>query len=411
MTAYPKQLALVALSLLVSVPAGVGAQVLPPTPDATGARVQVGPVLMNPTVSLSDLGLDTNLFNDAQSELPKRDMALTFMPQTDAWMRVGPTWVTGTARQNLVWFREYSDQRASNGTYRVGWVVPLTRLSLFVNANWLRAKERPSFEIDTRAARAENAIHGAAEYRLWSRTLVGGRVERRAIRFGTGSFFEKHDLHQRLSRTRTSGALTLRHELTPMTSVTADVSGYRDRFVLAPSRDAGSVQGSAGLQFDPSGIIRGSAQVGYRRFTPVSQDVPAFTGATMSGSVSVIAPTSTVVTGEILRDLEYSFDDRQPYYVLSGSGFSLVQRVYGSLELLGRVGYRRLTYRDRLTSADTAAAEARRDRVLVVGGGPSYRVGQQVRVLFDLERHERRSAITDRSYRGYKFGMTVTYGL
>lgn len=406
----PRHLLLVALSLLALAPAVPLAQVLPPTPDETGARVRVGPLFMNPTLSLSDVGMDTNLFNDAQAERPKRDLAFALVPQTDVWMRLGRTWATGTVRQNLVWFREYRDQRASNGDYRAGWVVPLTRLSVFVNGSWVRAKERPSFEIDTRANREEGAVHLAAEYRLWSRTLVGARAERRSIRFGGDSFFERQDLHEQLSRTRTLGVLTLRRELTPLTSLTAEVSRSRDRFVVSPTRDAASLQGSVGLRFDPAGIIRGSAQVGYRQFTPVSDEIPAFTGTTASASLSFVTPSASVVTAEVARDLEYSVEDRQPYYVLSGIGVSAVQRVFGPLEVLGRVGYRTLSYRNSAVGVNTFAA-VRRDRVVIIGGGPSYRLGPRVRTSLDIERHERTSPIVDRRYRGFRYGVTLTYGL
>lgn len=408
MTRHHIYLAWLVTSLLVG-PQALEAQVLPATPDTTGARVHLGPILMNPTLSLSDVGMDTNLFNDATSERPKRDVTLTLVPQSDLWMRAGRTWLTGNVRQELLWFREYEDQRASNGLYQAGWVVPLTRFSLFVNGTWTRAKERPNFEVDTRAARAENAVQGAAEYRVRSRTLIGARLERRSIRFAEDTFFERRSLHDELSRTRTGGAVTVRHELTPLTSLTADFSGYRDRFVASPDRNASAVQGSLGVRFDPAALLRGAAQIGYRRFTPVSTATPAFTGATFSASMSLTTPSATSLVAEVVRDLEYSFEEQQPYYVLSAVAATVGQRVWGPFELFGRVGYRTLAYRQG-PLADPLTV-GRRDEVWTYGGGPSYRLGQNVRASLDIERQARYSPLVDRDYSGLRYGVTVTYGL
>ena len=131
------------------------AQLIPATPDNTRARVKVGPLWMNPSVSLSDVGLDTNIFYDPETQDPKQDVAFTFVPQTDLWMRMGRTWLSGNIRQDLIWFRDYANERAANGSYRAGWIVPLTRMSLVVDGSWLRAKERSGFEIDARELRHE----------------------------------------------------------------------------------------------------------------------------------------------------------------------------------------------------------------------------------------------------------------
>lgn len=409
MSLHRTRLLLAALSLVLARPVGAGAQILPRTPDDVGARVRLGPLWLNPTLTLSDVGMDTNLFNDDRTEEPKRDLSLVFVPQTDVWMRAGRTWVTGSLRQDVIWFREHEDQRAANGTYTAGWVVSLTRFSLFVNGNWVRAKDRPSFEVDTRADRSENAVRAATEFRVQSRTLVGGRVERRAVRFHEGSFFERQPLHEQLNRSRTSAALTLRHELTPLTSVTADVSGYRDRFEFSPARDATSMAGSLGVSFDPDALLRGSARVGYRRFTPVSPKVPAFTGTTVSASLSLVTPARTTVSVEAIRDLEYSFEESQPYYVLTGTAASVIQPVVGPLDVFGRVGYHRLAYRSDLSGR--APAGDRLDQVVIVGGGPGYRLGERLRMTLDLEHHSRRSQVANRSYRGLRYGVTLTYGL
>lgn len=385
------------------------AQLLPPTPDVTGSRVRVGPLWMNPSVSLNNVGVDTNLFNEGEAENPRRDVAIALVPQSDLWMRAGRTWLTGNVRQDMLWFREYSDEGSTNGAYRAGWVVPLTRVSLLVDGQYVRAKERPGFEIDTRALRRESALSAALEVRALSRTYVGASVEGRDVRFSTGSFFNGEDLRQQLNRRRTSGTVSIRHAVTPMTSLVLEGSGYRDRFAFAPDRDAQSIHAAAGIRFDPAALIKGSVLVGWRRFTPSSPDVPAFTGTTLAATLSYVALASTRVTLEGMRDVEYSFDTTQPYYLLSGAAGTMTQRIAGPVDVQGRLGYRMLAYRKRVS--DASALENRRDRVKTVGGGLGYRIGRDLRLAFNVERQQRQSPITRRNYEGLRYGMSVTFGL
>ena len=385
------------------------AQLMPTPPDAAGARVRLGPLRLNPSLSLTDIGVDTNLFNDADALNPKRDVALTFVPQTDIWMRAGRTWLTGNVRQDLVWFQDYRDERSANGAYRAGWVVPLTRVSLLVDGTWVRAKERSGFEIDARADRREGALSATTEVRALSRTFLGARAERRDIRFSTRSFFGGESLSEQLNRTRAGGAVTVRHEATPMTSLTAEVSEYHDRFALSPGRDANSIQAAGGVRFDPEAVIKGSVMVGYRRFTPASPDVPEYSGATVAANVSYVATTSTRVTLEAARDVEHSFENSHPYYLLNGIAGSFTQRVHGPLDVQGRVGFHSLTYRSRLN--DATAPPERRDRITTLGGGFGYRLGRDLRLTFDVEQQGRLSVLALRNYSGIRYGMSVTYGL
>ena len=384
------------------------AQLLPAIPEPEKTRVRLGPLLLNPSLSVSDVGVDNNVFNDADSQNPQTDLALTIVPQTDIWMRMGRTWLSGNVRQDLVWFHQYSDERSVNGLYRAGWVVPLTRLSLMVDGSWLLAKERPGYEIDARVDRRDWMASTAAEVRALSRTYFGGRVERRDTNFGNASFLEEF-LQKRLDRTRTTVAATARHELTPMTSVVTEVSAFHDRFDVSPDRDADSLEARGGVRFDPAALIKGSVQLGYRRFSPASPDVPDYRGLTAAASLSYVALAATRVTLDVVRDVEYSFETIQPYYVMSGILASITQRIHGPFDVQGRGGVRALAYRNRLNLP--SELPDRRDRVTAAGGGVGYRLGRDIHIEFDIEQQRRTSIIDLRNYAGLRYGMSVTYGL
>ena len=52
----------VALALLRGAPAL--AQASDGEPDTSAVRVRIGPLMMNPTISISNIGIDHNVFND-----------------------------------------------------------------------------------------------------------------------------------------------------------------------------------------------------------------------------------------------------------------------------------------------------------------------------------------------------------
>src|SRR5471032_2680760 len=56
-------------------------------------RMRIGPIYINPTMSLSDAGVDDNVFNDPNSATPTRDVTITVTPKTDVWVRFGPSWL------------------------------------------------------------------------------------------------------------------------------------------------------------------------------------------------------------------------------------------------------------------------------------------------------------------------------
>jgi hypothetical protein len=71
-------------------------------PDLSKVRVKFGPLAMNPTIELTNLGVDTNVFNQPTDQAV-RDFTFTLTPKTDAWLKMGRTWVIGHVKEDIVW--------------------------------------------------------------------------------------------------------------------------------------------------------------------------------------------------------------------------------------------------------------------------------------------------------------------
>ncbi len=380
----------------------------PDAPDQATAHVRLGPFWIKPTLALTDGGIETNVFNEAESDLPEQDVTFTFTPGARAWMGFGPTWISGGVKDDLIWYKEFSSERAVNASYNLGWFVPLSRMRFSVGGNWARTRARPGFEIDERADRAERAFSGSVELRALSKTLIGVRAERRKVDFDEGETFLGTDLRDELNRTQTAAAVTLRHELTPLTSLTFDLSRIQDRFEFSPLRDGDATEIAGGVAFTPDALISGSAKVGYRNFNPLDAGVPEFRGGTMAANLLYVARDSTRLRFQASRDIQFSYDVNQPYYLLTGATVSVLQQIYGPVDVEVRLMRERLSYRDR--AGVSVEVPNRIDRVRSFGAGIGYRLREELRVAVNIDHQKRESEIESRSYSGLRYGTAVTYG-
>lgn len=383
-------------------------QIAPAGPDPAKVRVRLGPLWMTPTISLTNLGVDNNVFNEPDDAPPKKDFTLTVTPLTDLWLRVGRTWVTGNIKEDLVWYQKYAGERASNNSYKVGWQVPLNRLSFSIDNTWINTRDRPGFEVDTRAPRKQMTSGASIEIRALSKTFFRIRAEREKTTFDEAAQFLGFNLREQLNRTVTGGGLAVRHQLTPLTSLMLDVSRSRDRFELSPLRDSNSTTFSGTANFDPAALIRGSASFGVRDFQPLSHELPRYTGTTAKVALSYTIFGTTRFTLQAARDVQYSLDIDQPYYLQTGFEGSVAQQVFGPFDVVARAGRQALDYRDRAGAVVKVADRV--DHVRTYGGGVGYHMGRDVRIGFNIDSQRRTSGVEGRRYRGLKVGTAVTYG-
>ncbi len=386
--------------------APVVAQTPAPDPDSE-ANVRLGPLSLKSTIALTNLGVDTNVFNRADVDQPQSDFTMTFSPTTDVWLRMGRTWITGTVDLDWIYYNKFASERAANSAFRIGVDRTFNRLAVKGNARRLSARDRPGYEIDARSQRFETQYDGEATLRVLSKTRMGATAFRRRTQFDEAAFFLEANLSRELDRTSSGAGLVVRHDLTPLTSVALDVTRERERFVTSQFRDSDSTKVMGNITFQPLALINGTASVGVRQFDPVPANVPAFTGVITAVNLSYSLLGITRFGVEANRDIQYSFEFTQPYYLESGVTGTVQQRVFGPFDVLGRLGTRGLAYTDRIGAA--VAVSNRTDRVNTLGVGAGYRMGTDKRLGFTVERQHRKSTIPGRTFTGLRFGVSVTY--
>jgi hypothetical protein len=116
---------------------------------------------------------------------------------------------------------------------------------------------------------------------------------------------------------------------------------------------------------------------------------------------------ATRFAGTFNRDVTYSFQTTEPYYLQTDWLLSATQKITTAWDVVGRVGYYTLDYE----VVGVPGARQRTDTGRRFGGGIGYTLGQFVRLGFDVDYMDRRSeAEIIRDYDGIRAGMTITYG-
>ena len=378
-------------------------------PDPNQVKVRFGPLWINPIISLNNIGIDRNVFNDPPTVAAREDFTFTVTPSTDLWLRLGPTWLLGQIKENINWYQKYASERNATSEYVLNWKVPLSRFEIRANADYSSAEGRPGFEIDARVARKVVTYGGSVKVRALTKTFFGVTYSKAGTLFDSNATFLDVNLHDELSRKSTTAGIQVRHQLTPLTSISVNASQTTENFDYSALRDSTSNQITAGVAFDPFALVKGTATIGYRAFTPASSDLPDFKGVTAAVNLSYALFGATRLAFTALRDIQYSFDDKQPYYLQTGFSGSLAQQIFGPVDVVARAALQHLAYRDRAGVVILVAD--RTDEVRSYGIGVGFHMGKDLRLGFNLDKANRISKIASREYGNVMFGSQITYGV
>ena len=361
---------------------------------------------MRSTIALSNLGVDTNVFNRPPATQLPGDFMLTFTPNTNLWLRLGRTWVDGNIKVDWNYFKRYASERGANSQYRVGISRSLNRVRVKAGALRSSARDRPNAEIDARSQMFARAFNGEFEIRTFGKTSVGAKAIHQKMTYDKAAVFLGTVLATELDHTTISRAMLVRYALTPLTTVSLEIGRESDRFHF-PIRDADSTRVLAIIALQPSAIVSGTGTIGYRNFVPRNTTIPQYNGPTAVVNLNYRLLGFSRLGVQINRDVQYSFDANQPYYLQTAQSWTLQQQVYGPFDVLERFAHARMAYRDRIGAV--VAVSRRVDRSTAFGGGAGYRLGADKRVGFTLDKVRRTSDLPSRFYKGLRYGFSVTY--
>jgi hypothetical protein len=369
------------------------------------ARIHLGRLGLTPSMALTGLGIDSNVFNEFED--PKSDFRFTVSPQLDAWLRAGRSRLHVGGRSDLWYFHRYSSERSADYAANARFEVRGARVLPWFNGSLVAGRQRLGYEIDLRYRGVTGQLEGGVDVRVAGRTRVG--LTARHVNYDHESAdFLGSNLREVLDRSTDGLGLQVKHALTPLTTVVLSGERSRDRFQFTPERDSDSWRVETGFDLSSFALIAGRGRIGYRRFTGTGAALPSYAGvvASVAASSTLAGRTHIEVTTE--RDINYSWELSYPYYVLTGAMLTVTPQLTPRWDIRGRVGTQHLAYR-----AAVGVLELPLDRVDtfgVMGAGIGFRIAPDVRIGIDVDRERRESPVRRRAYEAFRTGLSVTYG-
>jgi Putative beta-barrel porin 2 len=377
------------------------------------AKIHAGPVYLTPLLQLKDFGVDSNVFNAAGEQ--KSDFMTNVSATVNLWVPAARrALLSTTAATDLVWYATYDSERSIDPQLTVRGEGYLHRLTIFAQNAYLNTRQRPNYEIDLRSRHLENDALAGIGLQLTPRFSIEAAGRRLDTRYDADARFDGTYLQRTLNRKTTGGELTARHMVTPLTTVAVRYDNLRDRFSFSPERDSNSYRVMPGVEFKPRALLKGRAYVGYRKFSPLSPGVlPQFSGLVADLGLSSTILGSTSVGISFRRDLTYSYEEVQPFFIDNSPGVSIRRALGRRFDVLVSADLHQYEYRNLLIGSDATPLprNSRIDTTWNYSGSFGYRLGRAGRIGFGASYWKRESTTARfRDYDNLRIGMTASYG-
>ena len=186
-----------------------------------------GPFGINPTLAVTNFGLDYNIFNASTD--PQSDFTMTVTPRLQAGLRSGKVLLSGSLATGLVY---YKDSTTNARSTTLPTAAPTSISAGFSRTRWPPASTRASVSMPSSmcAPPGRKPAGGGDALRDFAQDRRGARCAQVQLDFPDGTFFDGVPLSRTLnSETRTvEGGLEL--YLTPLTTFAVMALDQTDRF-------------------------------------------------------------------------------------------------------------------------------------------------------------------------------------
>src|SRR5688572_15110004 len=397
--------AVVGAVLLVAAPAS--AQITAPR---EAAQIELGALSLYPSLQIVDAGYDENVFNDGTQ--PQRDYTLTVASRMLAVVRLGSNELMVQSGNDYVWFREFDTERSSNAQYAMRFNLSASRFKPFIGAERIQTRARRSPEIDARARRIDRTALGGLGFDLTPRTRLTASVRINDSTYDEGERFRGVALDEALNRSERAADAGVRYAITALTTVSVTAGFEEETFDESHIRDLKRYTIGPTLEFSPEAAIRGRVVTAFELFKPVDPTLAEHMGIAYEASVNWALYGRTAFDLRAGRNISYSYQDTEPYYLLTNVRLGIIQPIAGRFDLYGGIDWDHMAYRWR--RADAAAAPRESDRVDILtggSGGVGIRFGRGFNVRVGVEKMRRRSVEDLRqNFNRTRILSTVTVG-
>jgi hypothetical protein len=368
-----------------------------------------GPLRIQPAIVLSNMGVDSNVYYSPAE--PIKDFTLTAGPAVNVYVPIYRKLILSAyGSPQYIYYTETKRERTWNYYFAGSAALNLKRVFLDFDWKYSDARERWNTEIDIRPRRKENGLGGVFLVQTSHRTSFS--VGYRQSKFNYENLdVENFNVQQELNRKEQYVDFSAFYQVTSRTRYFVDFELGRYRFDFATAavlKDSQSRAVFAGLEFSPTGKLRGRARIGYKIFdiqNPASTDYQGVVGDAL---VSVRLARPLVVRASYARDVNFSLWYNNAYYLGStiGPGVSLYLLRFVRIDYdysLGRNNY------PEVQPDGGGGAVKRFDEYRTHAVGLYFRIRKKTAIGFVASWWARISNIASENDNRTFFGMNLTY--
>jgi hypothetical protein len=379
----------------------------PPPPSRPMGQIKVGAWTLTPSVLLTNIGIDTNVYNTEGQR--KSAFTATFGPVMDAAFNSRVLTFDATVTAGYVYYSTFSNQGGFSPTLLLTADYRLSRrINLFSNNLITSTKNRPSIEIDARSRRTTTDNGVGLGFALSTKLRL--EVEQRYNRnqYDANAVYRGIVLAGPLNERTTTSSGTLKYKLTPYTAVRAVVLTDNVEYPLSFVRDGRGTEYAGGVEFNPRALLSGDLRVGYRFFRSRSPLQPDYNGGVYDGRIMFTPAESTGIMVSVHKGVMPSYSPLTPYYVLSQYEGNWLQRLSQRFDTGLNVTYYDMGYRALTVlpvEAQPFGSNVERSFTASVGF-LTRRVG---RYAFYVQGWQRRYLVQQQfNYDSLRFGLMIT---
>jgi hypothetical protein len=372
---------------------------------------QVERFVLRPSLSVTDMGLDTNVLTTASGQ--QQDRTANLRAQVEPSLRIGPARLSGTLGARLSYFQVHDTQRSIDADQAARVDVLSRRLSTYALASFVRAHDPFDPEVYTRTRRVQHALESGATYRLTGKTSAGFTAQRSTMSMKAIATELDGDVSQRFGRQTASFTAAVHNALTPLTTVSL-LAGVRQEHVDTPAdSDATSVSLMAGLDTQPDAFIAGKAYAGFRQFRSGGGARRPRRGVVASVDAGVDVADSIRIAALVDRDVSRSFTIAGTYVTSTRLGARLTKQVSVDWTLRAEASRQWLTYDGAVPPAAPdpvrTVPEAAVDSVARYTFAPEYRFGRATSIVFTADYYALQAHASGRRYDRLRLVTSITH--
>lgn len=381
------------------------------SPDPpSDARVHLGSFQLTPSVTLQDMGYDSNVFNSSTDR--RGDFTFVATPHVDGVGGSSRATVSFKAATEFVYFAKHATERGVNIDLAGGTAVNVGRVTLSARGTYLNTRRRPNEEIDARVRRLELSGDAGVRVALFGKISVDAGTRMFSTEYDDTAVFDDTFLAETLDHATRTAYAGVRYGLTPLTTVSVGMETIAERFSRSPMRDSDSKVMYGAIEFNPRARLSGTARAGYQWFKPATPAVSSFSGIVGSAVLGYRLRETTQVGVSLDRRPLYSYAPQQPYFVWESIGATLLRSLTSTATLEIRVRRNWYRYRALATSIRIRGLGVfgRIDTWSEMGVAVRHQVNRNLESNFQLTHWVRDSDAFDyEHYNGLRIGTTMLF--